>query len=558
MVNCSQAMEQHPVPQNIAEFKFKLFGSLTAKQFFTLIVPLSLAALIFFSGLPVIIRLPLSLVIGIFAFFIALVPINGQSFDKWAVAFIKAVLSPTQRIWIKDKQIPDFLSVIIKPPIVEEKMPEEVKAQKKEKLIAYLKTLPKDSASPLDVKEQAALSEIDYTAEIPVQAVSPPPVESTQQPPIIWPAHDVSATISKSYKISVQELKSKVGTKKISVSLPTHPAIHVTEPIKRADIKMPTIAIPELSRPKPPQAETAYSQAAKPRIALHARPYVLHGLEKRLEKHAPLKKEYVQLISTPTVNLASETNYSIDNIIPIRTPDNKIKLIHGIGRTRARRLHFAPPANFDISKLPIRGEKRFEVSENLKNRLTFEDTAPPVILPKQQETSKSPPPVKIPVKKIESMPKQERTVPHSGPTQKLSAAPPQSQARIKTQPASKFSVTDLKKTADTKKPLSSADIIPLTKTPNVISGLVTDSTGSSIAGAVLVVRDANGIPVRALKTNKLGQFLSATPLASGQYTIETESDLAHFKPITLDLKDKVVTPMAIVAEGGGEVSRIAN
>ena len=102
-------MQQHPVPQNIASFKLKLFGSLTARQFFTLIIPLSLAAVIYFSNLPSFIRIPLALTIGGFAFFIALVPIGGRPFDKWAVAFIRAVMSPTQRVWIKEKKIPEFL-----------------------------------------------------------------------------------------------------------------------------------------------------------------------------------------------------------------------------------------------------------------------------------------------------------------------------------------------------------------------------------------------------------------------------------------------------------------
>ena len=126
-------MEQHPIPQNIAAFKFKLFGSLTARQFFTLIIPLSVAALIFFSNVPVLIRMPLSLILGIIAFVVALVPINGQPFDKWAVAFIRAVMSPTQRVWVKDKKVPDFLNVIVSPPVLEETIPEELSSQKRAK-----------------------------------------------------------------------------------------------------------------------------------------------------------------------------------------------------------------------------------------------------------------------------------------------------------------------------------------------------------------------------------------------------------------------------------------
>src|SRR3989344_7016543 len=180
-------MQQHPVPQNIASFKFKLFGNLTARQFFTLIIPLSLAAVIYFSGIPSIIRYPVSFAVGGFAFFIALVPIGGRPFDKWAVAFIKAVMSPTQRVWTKEKKIPDFLTMIITPQIAEDNIPEELSSKKKERLMAYLKTLPKDNASPLDVKEEIALSDLDFTTQ-PSLSFSGPAHGEKFRPPIIWPS----------------------------------------------------------------------------------------------------------------------------------------------------------------------------------------------------------------------------------------------------------------------------------------------------------------------------------------------------------------------------------
>jgi len=62
-------MEQHPVPQHIASFEFKLFGNLTVRQFVTLAIPMGIAALIFFSNLLTIIRLPLALIFGLLGLF---------------------------------------------------------------------------------------------------------------------------------------------------------------------------------------------------------------------------------------------------------------------------------------------------------------------------------------------------------------------------------------------------------------------------------------------------------------------------------------------------------
>ena len=55
--------------------------------------------------------------------------------------------------------------------------------------------------------------------------------------------------------------------------------------------------------------------------------------------------------------------------------------------------------------------------------------------------------------------------------------------------------------------------------------------------------------LKKFQADKLGQFLSATPLSAGTYTIETESESAVFEPLRLDLKKEIVPPIAITAEG---------
>lgn len=568
-------MQQHPVPQNIASFKFKLFGSLTARQFFTLIIPLSFAAVIFFSGVPSVIRIPLSLTIGGFAFFIALVPIGGRPFDKWAVAFIKAVMSPTQRVWIKEKKIPEFLTMIITPPASDQQIPEEFTSKKKERLMAYLKTLPKNNASPLDVKEEIALSDIDFAAG-PSLSLAGASGSDNFPPPIIWPSSpylggqkplstqpviasgnadnqkaQITSNINMAPKIgssdlkpqypSAASLKTKVGSSRFEQSNIAMPQAPISA--GKSDLPpVPVAPIKEVPLPEPPNMAPAQA----PKISLHARPYILKGIEKRIAAPKPPEPEYVELVSEPTVNLASDTNYSFDNVISVRTPDNKIRLVHGIGTTRARKLHFAPPVNFDISKLPIRGEKRFEISDELKKRYRFEDTSPPVVLPTERKPGIIPQVARPHIQSsIQNIPQKPSAAP--GPTgQQIQS---QQTAQKNDDTYNKFSVTDLKKQQLQQKQLSNAEIIPLTRTPNVISGQVIDGAGGPIAGAVLVIRDVHGIPVRALKTNKLGQFLSATPLTSGTYNIETESELAKFEPFSINLKNQIVPPIAIYAQG---------
>jgi len=67
---------------------------------------------------------------------------------------------------------------------------------------------------------------------------------------------------------------------------------------------------------------------------------------------------------------------------------------------------------------------------------------------------------------------------------------------------------------------------------------------------VVVIYDKEGLPVRALKTNKLGQFTGSTPLPNGTYTIELEKDSFNFDVLQIELTGPVLPPLQIVAKQG--------
>ncbi len=60
----------------------------------------------------------------------------------------------------------------------------------------------------------------------------------------------------------------------------------------------------------------------------------------------------------------------------------------------------------------------------------------------------------------------------------------------------------------------------ITDRPNIASGVVMDKGGIAIIGAVIIIKNQKGDPVRAQKTNQLGQFLISAPLDNGSYTAE--------------------------------------
>lgn len=88
---------------------------------------------------------------------------------------------------------------------------------------------------------------------------------------------------------------------------------------------------------------------------------------------------------------------------------------------------------------------------------------------------------------------------------------------------------------------------PPTK-PNIVVGQVINPEGKIVEGAILEIRDSEGRPVRALKTNKLGHFIIVTPLVNGNYEIITEKEGLEFDPILIEAVGKIIPPIAIRAK----------
>jgi len=105
-----------------------------------------------------------------------------------------------------------------------------------------------------------------------------------------------------------------------------------------------------------------------------------------------------------------------------------------------------------------------------------------------------------------------------------------------------------------KKPAVQASIstklpIPAPPTrPNILVGMVLTKKGEIIEGAILEIRNSQGIPVRALRTNKLGQFMIATPLENDTYEIETEKEGYQFDIIKITVKGEIIQPIEIRAK----------
>lgn len=94
-------MQQHPIPQQISSYEFRLVGDMTLKQFFQLAGGAVFALIIYSTGLPALIKWPLVLFFAITGAALAFLPLEERPLSTWIFAFFKAVYSPTKYTWEK-------------------------------------------------------------------------------------------------------------------------------------------------------------------------------------------------------------------------------------------------------------------------------------------------------------------------------------------------------------------------------------------------------------------------------------------------------------------------
>lgn len=112
-------MDTHPIPQDVTSFQFKLVGDMTLKQFLYLAAGSGIAYLLFVflaHDYPLA-TWPLIIISALLGVAFAFLPIGSRPLDHWLAAFLKAIYSPTKRIWKKNNstfnQYPLFPSRLV-------------------------------------------------------------------------------------------------------------------------------------------------------------------------------------------------------------------------------------------------------------------------------------------------------------------------------------------------------------------------------------------------------------------------------------------------------------
>lgn len=170
-------MEQHPIPQNVSSYQFKLVGDMTLKQFFQLAGGVLLGLVFYSTNLPGIIKWPIIIVCVILGALMAFVPFEERPLEQWIVSFFQAIYSPTIYKWKKSTGAQKFF--LDETPT--SNIPNAQNQNQEAVLKSYLDS-SKVVHGPLTKLENAEQGFLARLAGIFAGIKSPVPQETTQTP----------------------------------------------------------------------------------------------------------------------------------------------------------------------------------------------------------------------------------------------------------------------------------------------------------------------------------------------------------------------------------------
>ncbi len=162
-------MEQHPIPQQISSYEFKLVGEMTLKQFLKAAGGVVLALLINSSKIVFFIKYPAMLLCGAGGIALAFGSFQDRPLETWIAAFIRSIYSPTIYVF-KKKADKNWLGVGAGKDIagsedkeVEEAETEEEPRPKKdtEKVEEFMESLPVKPAEEKQERRETATEETE-------------------------------------------------------------------------------------------------------------------------------------------------------------------------------------------------------------------------------------------------------------------------------------------------------------------------------------------------------------------------------------------------------------
>ncbi len=556
-----ETYQQHPIPQNVLGVEFKLVGALTMRQFLYVAVAVVIAYLIYSAtGLIVAIRYPLSLIIALTGLAAAFLPIQNQTFDKWVGHFVGAITSPTQRVWRKAPSPPEFFYLNYRP-VRQTTVISPVKDRAR--LEEYLKHLrqghPEETElNELDRQEQEFQKRLGLTPLKTAPRGLPPAAASNYRP--FERPRGQSAALNLASEVSyanAQVINMPQGGYLAPITNTT-----IGRKLHAASV------IPE--GPAPVRGELEFNSPKKPGVVDSES---LPSLSPE-EREAAIKKELQKLTTRleevrkdrPPIRppvLTAYTATKLGSPLKVRTPlSPKIPpAMSEPDREKQRQENSAFQRGVDIKKRnALEAVDLNELSRRYQASLSQLRNQGSLAASDLKKTSTDVERMKVYAGEmsVKNVTYSRELQEQEARLEKLTFEKSTAEANLKRteeelqrlklslSPAERKAEEIRNQVAGMTPPIKSRIPLLVKDTPNVVNGIVKDHAGELLEGAVVIVKDSNGEPVRALKSNQLGQFIIATPLTNGRYTTEVTKSGEIFDIMTVDVAGTVLPPLEFI------------
>lgn len=179
-------MEQHPIPQQISSYEFKLVGEMTLKQFGKAAGGIILALIVNASPLVFFIKWPLMFIFAVGGLALAFVPFQDRPLETWMLSFIKSIYNPTIYLY-KKRAMKNWLDVDLSRNLAKIKAEEEEEEEKrpvkeKTKVKEFIESLPSVERENRKVgKSESRKEEKKEEIEIKKQIINKKEVEIEEE-----------------------------------------------------------------------------------------------------------------------------------------------------------------------------------------------------------------------------------------------------------------------------------------------------------------------------------------------------------------------------------------
>ena len=142
-------MKEHPIPQDITNYRFHIIGSMTLKQFLEIGAGVVFAAILYKLALPAFIKWPAMIFSAGLGAAAAFLPIEERPLDHWIITYFRVLFKPTQFYWRREPKIPFVFTESSTPSLTPLEPELDLAPMRRERMKEYMASL-KPSARELD------------------------------------------------------------------------------------------------------------------------------------------------------------------------------------------------------------------------------------------------------------------------------------------------------------------------------------------------------------------------------------------------------------------------